>query len=323
VNPSSWRRSWSLSAHTVRCDRSTHSSIFGTNGPVKNLVLSASQLLGSMPSEVSASVRLIEHARPERLSHGAHAGHGSTRIIRTSKALPTHQVPDLEGCTRHSCGEPRSPPGASCDVSRTMPTPAPVPARPARRPTRRPCLGHVVPPPRPASPTPSGHPTDRRRHLRRNDRETEVGTEPQSGPRQVVRQQRPDPAHRDGHQPPVLGPQYPHPPDSETHLHRDHPAGLHDDPRRTATGTPPAPAPKSRAPTSRAVASGCARPPTSAPTPPVREPSPTAPTAPTSPAWGPRSPWATPGSSSWATASPIPTTPRKHSAAPSASHGSR
>jgi hypothetical protein len=40
-------------------------------------------------------------------------------------------------------------------------------------------------------------------------------------------------------------------------------------------------------------------------------------------AWGPRSPWATPGSSSWAAASPFPTAPRRHSAASSASHGSR
>ncbi|WP_220450447.1 hypothetical protein [Streptomyces flaveus] len=40
VDPSSWRRSWSLSARTVRCDRSTHSSIFGMNGWIKDLVLS-------------------------------------------------------------------------------------------------------------------------------------------------------------------------------------------------------------------------------------------------------------------------------------------
>lgn len=100
---------------------------------------------------------------------------------------PTRQVPGLEGCTRHSCGEPRSPPGASCDVTRTMPRPrlcrAAVVllsglARPARRPTRRPCLRHVVSQPRPAAPTPPGHPTDRRRHLRRNDHETEAGREP-------------------------------------------------------------------------------------------------------------------------------------------------
>jgi hypothetical protein len=38
---------------------------------------------------------------------------------------------------------------------------------------------------------------------------------------------------------------------------------------------------------------------------------------------GPRSPWATPSSSSRATASPFPTMPRRHSAAPSTSHGSR
>lgn len=41
VNPSSWRRSWSLSARTVRCDRSPHSSIFGMNGSIKDVVLSA------------------------------------------------------------------------------------------------------------------------------------------------------------------------------------------------------------------------------------------------------------------------------------------
>lgn len=234
-----------------------------------------------MPSEGSVHVRSLEHARRSDLRMVHMPGMTTPASSVPVRLSPTRQVPDLEGCTRHSCDEPRSPPGASRDVTRTMPRPRLCRAavvlvsgltRPARRPTRRPCLGHVLSQPRPAAATPPGHPTDRRRHLRRNDRETEAGREPQSGRRQVVRQQRPDPAHRDGHQPPVPGAQYPHPPDSGTHLHRDHPAGLRNDPRRTATGTPPAP--KSRAPTSRAVVSGCARPPTSAPAPPVREPSP-------------------------------------------------
>ncbi len=183
-----------------------------------------SQLLGSMPSEGSVHVRSIEHARPKRLAHGAHAGHDSTRIIRTSKALP--HTPSAGLGRVHPAFVRRAPIASRSIVCVTSPAPCPRPrlcraavvlllglARPARRPTRRPCLGHVVSQPRPAAPTPPGHPTDRRRHLRRNDRETEG---------------RPDPAHRDGHQRPVLGPQYPHPPDSGTHLHRDHPTGLGD-----------------------------------------------------------------------------------------------
>lgn len=87
VNPSSWRRSWSLSARTVRCDRSTHSSLWHEWVDLGSCAV-RSQLLGSMPSEGSVHVRSTEHARPKRLAHGAHAGHDSTRIIRTSKALP-------------------------------------------------------------------------------------------------------------------------------------------------------------------------------------------------------------------------------------------
>lgn len=218
-----------------------------------------SQLLGSMPSEGPVHVRSIERIPARsglRMVHmpGMTAPASSVPV----RLSPTRQVPDLEGCTRHSCGEPRSPPGASCDVTRTMPRPrlcrAAVVlllglARPARRPTRRPCLGHVVsspalpPPPRQVTPL--------------------TGREPQSGPRHVVRQQRPDPAHRDGHQPPVLGPQYPHPPDSGTHLHRDHPAGRRNDPRRTSNWSTTCAEVASANVT--AVASGCARPPTSAP----------------------------------------------------------
>src|SRR4051812_36301730 len=84
-----------------------------------------SPLLRSMPSEGSVHVRSIEHAWPRRLGHGAHAGHDSTRIIRTSKALL--HTPSAGPGRVHPAfvRRARSPPGASCDVARTMPAPVP------------------------------------------------------------------------------------------------------------------------------------------------------------------------------------------------------
>jgi hypothetical protein len=270
-----------------------------------------------MPFESSVHVRSIEHARSKRLAHGVHAGHDSTRIIRPSKTLPPHAecrtwkgAPGISAASPDRLLELRVTSPAQCPrLCRAAVLLLSGLARPARRPTRRRCLGHAVSQPRPAAPTPPGHPTDRRQ------------------------------------------------PDSGTHLHRDHPAGLRDDARRRPGRTRPAARPLrvdrhrtrrrhntvvmvngltmdsnwNTTGTGTEVASanvtggriwlraaadirpGASRPGTFS----------TAPTAPTSPACGPRSPWATPGSSSWAAASPLPTTPRRHSAAPSASHGSR